>query len=70
MGSEVDVVVTYLAGKHYRVEVSKHVYRYTSGAAYMKDREPANGGGVPPKRRPRRRGHESNRAQRDGERRF
>jgi len=35
MGPEVGVVVTYLAGK------DKHVYRYTSGAAYMKGSEPA-----------------------------
>jgi hypothetical protein len=35
MSPEVNVVVTYLAGK------DKHIYRYTSGAAYMENGEPA-----------------------------
>lgn len=36
MGSEVDVRVTYLSGNN------KHVYLYTSGAAYMTDGEPSD----------------------------
>jgi hypothetical protein len=41
MAGEVDVTVTYLAG-HVAVEQQvQHIYKYTSGAAYLKDGEPA-----------------------------
>ncbi len=41
MGLEVDVLVTYLTASEDRNRQVPHVYKYTSGAAYMKNGEPA-----------------------------
>jgi hypothetical protein len=38
---EVNVVVTYLAGQEAMKSQDRHVFRYTSGASYMKNGEPA-----------------------------
>jgi hypothetical protein len=50
MGPEVDVAVTYLAGSIVPSKQTKHVFKYTSGAAYLKDGEPAVAANYRPRR--------------------